>query len=194
MARLSLDEPDEVADGFKPVNHAIRDFDAELIFNHYHQFEAVEPVSTKILAEARFIRDTFIVYTQILGNEVADLRGKVFVHGLCLGHEAVDAHLPISESSQACLNTGARNWPCNVTLFENFRSVALMLQFALPTEKIRPTKAEEARLVAPAGPVCGLAIPLRSRSPANNGRPLLNHEEGDGYQGRRDDAAGRENR
>jgi hypothetical protein len=54
-----------------------------------------------------------------------------------------------------------------------------MLQFALPTEKIRPTKAEEARLVAPAGPVCGLgyvALMLQFALPTEKIRPTKAEE------------------
>src|SRR5215813_12086524 len=81
MTRLSFKDADEIADGFDPVDDIIADFNAEPIFDHDHQFEPVEPVGPEILAEVRFIRDAFGVYPQMLGNEVADLDGNVFVHG-----------------------------------------------------------------------------------------------------------------
>jgi hypothetical protein len=97
MKPMSLNAANEVADGINPVDDVVPDFDAELIFDHHHQFEAIEPVDPKIVEEACFIRDTFGVYAQMLGNESADLRGNV-AHGLSWLREAVDTHDSVSNA------------------------------------------------------------------------------------------------
>src|SRR5215467_13564028 len=111
MTRLSFKDADEIADGFDPVD----DFNAEPIFDHDHQFEPVEPVGPEILAEVRFIRDAFGVYPQMLGNEVADLDGNVFVHGPYFryatdtgthGQLRIAAHQPRQRSMQICPSAG----------------------------------------------------------------------------------------
>src|SRR5262245_1369490 len=81
MKRLSFKDADEIADGFDPVDDIIADLDAEPIFNHDHQFEAVETVGPEIPAGVCPLREAFGVYAQMLGNEVADLDGNVFVYG-----------------------------------------------------------------------------------------------------------------
>src|SRR5262245_3148908 len=81
MQWLSFKDADEIADGFDPIDDIVPDFNAEPIFDHDHQFEAVEPVGPEILAEVCFIGDALGVYAQMLGNEVADLDGNVFVYG-----------------------------------------------------------------------------------------------------------------
>ena len=88
MQPMSLDKADEITDGLKLVNHVVGDFYVELIFNHDHQLEPVEPIGPKILAEAGSIRDTLIVYAEILGNQFADVSGNVLVCGLALEGDA----------------------------------------------------------------------------------------------------------
>ena len=57
MARLSLNETDEIADSFDPVKDIIRNFDAKLVFNHHYQFQTVEPVGVEVRDKMRLIGD-----------------------------------------------------------------------------------------------------------------------------------------
>ena len=71
-----FDVANEIANRYYLVDVVIPDFHSgELIFNHYHQFQAIEPVSSEIISEVSFIRDTFQVDVQMLGNESAYLVG-----------------------------------------------------------------------------------------------------------------------
>jgi len=58
-----LNEADEIADSFHPISDIVCDFDAELIFNHDHQFEAVEPVGPEISAKVCLIGDELEIDT-----------------------------------------------------------------------------------------------------------------------------------
>ncbi len=80
MQAMGLYEAHEIADGLDPVDDIVSDFDAKAVFDHDHQFEAVEPVGAQI-PEMGFVRDPVGVDPQMLGNEIAHLRGNVFVHG-----------------------------------------------------------------------------------------------------------------
>ena len=83
-----------VADVLDLVEDVVAQLDAgELIFDHYHQFEPVEPACVEIVEEVCFVRDTFSIHAQMLGDETADLDGNVFVHArCCLPREADGAH------------------------------------------------------------------------------------------------------
>ena len=64
--------PDEIADDAHLIGFIIRNFHVfELIFDHDHQFEAIEPVGAEIIGEVRFLRDPLDVDAQMLCNERA---------------------------------------------------------------------------------------------------------------------------
>lgn len=44
----------------------------ELFFDTYHQLDTIEPVSTEIFCEVRFIRDAPDINMQVPGDESAD--------------------------------------------------------------------------------------------------------------------------
>jgi hypothetical protein len=92
---ISFNEAEEIADGCQPFNVIVRKLDTEVIFHHYHQFEAIKPVSSEIIEEVCFVRDLFSVYSQMLGNENSDVRGNAFVPDRCWLREAADAHDPV---------------------------------------------------------------------------------------------------
>src|SRR5262245_3094722 len=107
MQWLSFKDADEIADGFDPIDDIVPDFNAEPIFDHDHQFEAVEPVGPEILAEVCFIGDALGVYAQMLGNEAAGLDGdgsdsgadsRYATHGLV----RIAAAQPREPSMQLC--------------------------------------------------------------------------------------------
>src|SRR5262245_40094220 len=104
MQWLSFKDADEIADGFDPIDDIVPDFNAEPIFDHDHQFEAVEPVGPEILAEVCFIRDALGVYAQMLGNEVADLDATFSFMGPTFDtlRMATSESLPTSLDSGAC--------------------------------------------------------------------------------------------
>jgi hypothetical protein len=65
---FDLDVPDEIANHF--YRRGIRKFNAnELVFDHYHQLELIEPVNAKIVTKVRFIFNLIRVNTEILGNK-----------------------------------------------------------------------------------------------------------------------------
>ncbi len=65
----SLNIADEIADDFDLVDLVIRNFQAgELIFDRDHQFKTIKPVGPEIIKEMRFIRHTFDLDAQMLGN------------------------------------------------------------------------------------------------------------------------------
>jgi hypothetical protein len=65
---FDVDVPDEIANYF--YRRGIRKFNAnELVFDHYHQLELIEPVNAKIVTKMRFICDLIRVNTEILGNK-----------------------------------------------------------------------------------------------------------------------------
>ena len=89
----ALNIADEIADDFDLVDLVIRNFQAgELIFDRDHQFKTIKPVGPEIIEEMRFIRHTFDLDAQMLGNERANVAGgKVAFHsGWSLnGHDEV---------------------------------------------------------------------------------------------------------
>jgi hypothetical protein len=88
MMPMSFNEAHEIANGYYFVDDIVRKLDAIVIFNHYHQLEAIQPVSSEIIEKVCFIRDSFSVYSQLLGNKIADVDGR------CWLHEAAGAHDP----------------------------------------------------------------------------------------------------
>ena len=70
----AFDVADQVADDIYLVDIAIGDFHVgELVLDHDHQFQPVEPVGPQIISEVRFIRDTLDVDAQMVGNDSADI-------------------------------------------------------------------------------------------------------------------------
>jgi len=56
------------------IGITIRDFQAgEVVFEQYHQFKTIEPVSPEILNQVCVIRDTADIDFQMRGNELAYL-------------------------------------------------------------------------------------------------------------------------
>ena len=65
-----LQVADEITDDFDRSD--VRKFNAhEFIFDQYQQFELVEPVNPKIVAEVCFISNLAGVYSKIIGNELS---------------------------------------------------------------------------------------------------------------------------
>ena len=97
----------EVADGVNLIEIVIRDFHAnEPIFDHDHQFQAVEPVGAEVISEVRFLCDTLDVDAELLGNQSADCGGKAFPRSLSRcqvidGHDNTPQSERISASDRA---------------------------------------------------------------------------------------------
>jgi hypothetical protein len=61
---------DEIADNPDVIGIVIRNLNVgKFILDQDHQFETIEPIEAEIIAEVRFISDSFGINTQILGDE-----------------------------------------------------------------------------------------------------------------------------
>jgi hypothetical protein len=89
-----------------------------LILDQYHQFKAIEPVSSEIVTEVRIIRDTSHIDIETPGNESAYIANiKVFASDRCLlgraqapkGHDDAPDSLSTSTSEQA-IRPAIRRW------------------------------------------------------------------------------------
>jgi hypothetical protein len=90
----AFDVADEIANEFELIGIVIRDFHTnEMIFDKYHQLDAVEPVGPEIVSKVRFIRDPLDIDIQVVGNESADRDFKAFFncHSLLSG-QAIEGH------------------------------------------------------------------------------------------------------
>jgi hypothetical protein len=131
LVAYAFDVADQIADDIYPVDIVIRDFHIdELILDHDHQFQTVEPIGPQIISEVCFIRYTFDVDAQMVGNESADIfGGKAFFHGRCSSTrcQATDGHdkPPVSLKD---LGIRPSNPPFNVMLLEILLSVAITSQ------------------------------------------------------------------
>src|SRR5262249_60000631 len=92
MMPLSLEEADEIADNFHPIDDIVRDFNPELILDCDHQFESVEPVGPEIGEKVCLVRHKFEVDVEILGNETADPGGMIVVGEFSLPHGPAATH------------------------------------------------------------------------------------------------------
>jgi hypothetical protein len=70
----------EITDGIDMLDYDVSNLDAGyLIFNRNHEFEAIEPIGSEVVAEARFISQTICIDSEMTGNDIANLAGKVVI-------------------------------------------------------------------------------------------------------------------
>jgi len=78
----AFDNAHEITNSVDVVDHDLIDLDADdLIFNRNHQFETIEPVGPKVIAEARFVCQTIGINSKMSGNDLAYLDCKAVIHG-----------------------------------------------------------------------------------------------------------------
>ena len=70
----AFNKADEIADSLYLIGVVVRNLDVhEAIFDHHHQFEAIEPVGPEVVREVRFIRNAFDIESQVVGDDCANV-------------------------------------------------------------------------------------------------------------------------
>jgi hypothetical protein len=115
-----LNVADEIANEFNLIGVAVHDFHVnESIFDLHQQFQTIKPVSTEIVTEVRFIRDTSDIDAKMLGNDRADLGDfEAFTSGYRLSEaQDIEGHDEPPDSLSGYIRSS--NPPHNVAVLKN---------------------------------------------------------------------------
>jgi hypothetical protein len=76
-----LDGSHEITDGVDAVGNDVGKFEARhLIFYRDYQFEAIEPVSTEVIAKTGFVSDALRIDAEMSGDDFADPVVDILLH------------------------------------------------------------------------------------------------------------------